>query len=202
MQENQREIARLEALTPKGADKLSKDLEQANKEAARASKEVADNYKAAADAAKSASQSFADVVAGSRFASESAQKTARATLEQQAVEALRSSSVNREAVSREFGLNVAQAGSLDIAGGGQQFRRSFTGAVGPLDLQGLGLDQLQALVNETKPLADGAKSIQDSNKALQTAIEKLNSSTESVANRESNLTVTVPIGGRESIYLP
>ena len=163
---------------------------------------VADNYLKAAEASKSAAQSFAEVVAGSRFASESAQKQARETLERRAVETLNSGAVNREAVGREFGLGIAGPGSLNIQGGGQSFNRSFSGQVGAVDLRSLGLDRLSELVQQTAPLADGAKSVQESNKELQAALKDLKTGIDTSNQRESNLAITVPVGSQKQVYLP
>ena len=196
--ENQAEITRLQGLTEKGAQTIQK----AQEDAARKSKEVADNYLKAADAAKSTAQSFAETVAGSRFASESAQRQARDTLERRATETLNSGAVNRDAVAREFGLPITQNGSLDIQGGGQRFRESFTNQVGPLDLRSLGLDRLAELVQQTAPLADGAKSIQESNRELVKATTELTAAQRAALERESNLTITVPVGGQRQILLP
>jgi tape measure domain-containing protein len=192
------EIDRLQALTPEGAGKAKKAVEAAANE----SKRIADNFQKAADAAKSASQSFAETVAGSRFASESAQRQARDTLERRATETLNSGAVNRDAVAREFGLPISQAGSLSIEGGGQSFQRSFTNQVSPLDLRGLGLDRLSELVQQTAPLADGAKSVQESNKELAAALKDLKTGIDTSNQRESNLTITVPVGGQKQILLP
>jgi tape measure domain-containing protein len=204
----QEEIANLQAqaLSVEKAAEVSKKaaeaIKKAQDEAARKSKEVADNYLKAAEASKSAAQSFAEVVAGSRFASESAQRQARETLERRAAAALNSGAVNRDAVSREFGLGLAGAGSLSIQGGGQSFSRSFNGQVGALDLRSLGLDRLSELVQQTAPLADGAKSVQESNKELQAALKDLKTGIDTSNQRESNLAITVPVGGQKEVYLP
>ena len=192
------EIQRLQALTPEGGEKARRAVEAAAQE----SKKIADNFTKAADAAKDASLSFANAVAGSRFASESAQKQARETLERRAAEAINSGAVNQQAVAREFGLPVAQRGSLSIEGGGRSFQQSFSGQVAPLDLRGLGLDRLSELVSQTAPLADGARSVQESNKELAAAVKELNTNIGRANDRESNLAVTVAPGETRRLFLP
>lgn len=199
--EKQKEIAELER-QGQTAEKAAKAIQKAQEEAAKRSKEVADNYVKAAEAAKGAGQSFAEVVAGSRFASESAQRAARGTLEKRALEAIKSGAVNREAVIREFGLGVDGPGSISIQGGGRAFQQSFTGQVGGLDLRSLTLDQLATLGSQISPLADGAQAVQDSNNALKTAIDELRAETATANGRESNLLITVPIGSQKEVFLP
>jgi tape measure domain-containing protein len=200
-QAKREEIANLET-QGKSVEERSRAIQKAVEDAARKSKEVADNFQKAADAVKTTAQSFAETVASSRFASESAQRQARDTLERRAAETLNSGAVNRDAVAREFGLPIAQAGSLSIEGGGQSFQRSFTNQVAPLDLRGLGLDKLAELVQQTAPLADGAKSIQESNSELVKATQELTAAQRAALERESNLAITVPVGATRNVYLP
>ena len=200
--DNLKEIARLQGQTAKGVEKEAKTIQQAIEDAAKKSKEVADNFVTASDAAKAADESFADVVAGSKFASDSAQNTARQNLEQRAVTALNSKAVNRQAVSNSFGLGLALPGSLNIEGGGKSFQQTFSGQAGGADLRSLDLSKLSELVNAISPLSDAQDNLTTAQNELTTATNDLKAQLELANGRESNLAITVKPGETESLYLP
>ena len=200
--DNLKEIATLQGQTAKGVEKEAKTIQQAIEDAAKKSKEVANNFVTASNAAKAADKSFADVVAGSKFASKSAQKEQRRIDEGRIVSALRSKAVDQEAVNRLFGLGVPQAGSLSIEAGGKSINQTFTGQIGAADLSEQSNQKLNEIANAISPLANAQATLTEAQKGLTEATKAQTAELKKSNERESNLAITVPVGATKSVYLP
>ncbi len=189
------EIEALQARTPEGAQKASREIQKAAEEAVKKSKELADNYIRAADAVKSANQSFQGALenranataAASDIASFSAIREDRGVLLGDISSNLASGRVDQRRLAQRFGLGFNPNGGF-VQG-----------------LEGLDINRLSEISRATSPLADSQTAVVEAQKELvktQTELSKLREELKVANGRTSNLAITVPVGATRNIYLP
>jgi TP901 family phage tail tape measure protein len=178
------------------------EIVKGSDELRQAGKKIGDEIKDASKTLIAAERGFANAVsADARLASPEAQQRAIDTYLQRIQKNLDSGLINRRELAR-FG-----AGTFDYGSGIA------------VDLTKLNLQQLQRIDAATSPIVDtnvavneAAKSLKDltavqksigeAQKGLEEAVKELNASIQASNGRESNLNITVPVGGQKQVYLP
>jgi hypothetical protein len=171
----------------RAAKEAQKNLEQAQEGFDRATR----NLQQARDSVQRAEESRALATANSGLGSASAIFQDRGVLVDDIFKNLSSGRIDQRKLAQQFGLGFNPNGGF---------------ATG---IDRLPIEQLAKIAQATSPLVDSQKAVidaqqgvVDSQKALKDSVDALKEAQVQANGRESNLTVTVPIGGRESIYLP
>jgi len=195
--ENQAEIAQLEAQTAKGAQKL----EDAGKKIREEIEKGAAKLVEAAKNLGKAREAQSEAVLGSDIRSDAARREAREERISDIRANLTSKNIDQQRVAEKFGLGFGSAAVIEDLGPRGTIRQTFA----PPTITGLEFlsdkDLLQ-LANETSKLADAQGAVIDAQAANTKAVEENNRLLDLVNGRESNLTVTVPVGGQKQVYLP
>ena len=202
----QEEIANLNAQTQsvkeqaKAAATAAEKIRKANEDAANASIKLADNFFRAEKSAKDASKSLKDAIenralataTGSSIASDSAIRRDRDVLLADIQRNLQSGEIDPRRLASQYGLGFFGSGGFRDMG-------TVEG------LAGLDINKLADISRATSSLADGQTVIANANEELKKTQSELAKLTEEVKRnneRESNLAITVPVGGQKQVYLP
>jgi tape measure domain-containing protein len=195
--ENQAEIAQLEAQTAKGAQKLEDAGKKIREEIEKGAAKLAE----AGERLQKANENIANaILSNADIATEKALAGARRTLEGEIRRDQQSGLIDPQKFVQKFGGSF-DSGQRVVVGQGGTIRQQ---QVRPpsLDLSSLSTQQLQQAAAATGALADANKALQDAQIANTEATKENNRLLGLVNGRESNLTVTVPVGGQKQVYLP
>jgi len=195
--ENQAEIAQLEAQTAKGAQKL----EDAGKKIRVEIEKGAAKLVEAGKRLQKANENIANaIVSNADIAMEKALAGARRTLEGEIRRDQQSGLIDPQKFVQKFGGSF-DSGQRVVVGKGGTIRQQ---QVRPpsLDLSSLSTQQLQQAAAATGALAGANQALQDAQNENTRATNENNRLLGLVNGRESNLNITVPVGGQKQVYLP
>lgn len=194
--DNQEEIARLEAQTAKGAERLEKAGEKIREEIEKGAAKLVE----AGQRFQQAQEGEANaIVSNLDIASDSAQREARKTLEDDIRRNIKSGNIAPDRFARKFGGRLTGGFEVEVEENGKTSRQLLPQDI---DLSGLSLETLQAASQQSSALADAQANVIAAQKELAAATKELNVNVKASNERESNLTVTVPVGKTETVYLP
>ena len=176
----------------KGADELR-----------RAAKEAGENLRSAQESAANA------IISNLNIATEKALSGARKTLEGEIQRDLKSGLIDPSKFVSQFGGSFDSGQRITAQGGTLRQQQLRAPSV---DLSSIPLETLQKAAAATGALADAQKGVAEAQKlqastveaqkGLQEATKELNASIQASNKRESNLSITVPVGGQKQVYLP
>lgn len=195
--ENQAEIARLEAQTAKGAQKLADAGIKIREEIEKGAQKL----ESAGKALQQANEGLANAIASNAdIATDKAIKQSRQTLEGVAQRGIDLGLIDPQKVVNKFGGRFDSGQRVVINNDGSIGQRQL--APQKVDLSSLTIQELQQVASSAKALADANNAFNEAQKEQTKAIAENNRLLGIANQRESNLSVTVPVGGQRQVYLP
>lgn len=191
------EIVSLEAQTEKGAKKLEDAGIKIREEVEKGAASLVEAGKSLQRAQESAANA---VVGNLQIASDAALKNARQTLEADIRKNLQSGSIDPLRFAQKFGAGFEQNERVRLGADGV-IRQQQLGTP-TVDLSSLSLEALKDASQQTSALADAQANVVETQKDLTEATKDLASKIAASNERESNLAITVPVGGQKQVYLP
>ncbi len=200
---NLKEIEQIEAQTAKGSEKLAKAGEKAREEIEKGAKKLAE----AGEELREKIVQGAEAVSRARIGVQNAEESrANAT-------AAASDIASDSAIFQDRGVllgdiqNNLGSGRIDPRRLAQRFGLGFNPNAGGFveGLDRLDINRLSDISRATSPLADSQQAVVEAQRELvktQTELTKLRQELEKTNERESNLSITVPVGTTEQVYLP